>query len=85
MDIALVSLLYHLSIFTVLHYQFKKSVWNELGDISPLIDVSKLEEYFATKPTVVKDLNKNSKSQENKALLDPKRSQNIGKSCISLL
>ena len=58
--------------------QFKKSVWNELTDVSPLIDVLKLEEYFATKPSVVKDLNKNSKALEKQALLDPKRSQNIG-------
>ena len=46
-------------------------------DISPMIDVDKLEEYFATKQTV-KEISKPAKTQEKQNYLDAKRSQNIG-------
>jgi hypothetical protein len=52
-------------------------VWGELVDVSPMIDVVKLEEYFATKQTV-KEISKPTNTPEKKNYLDSKRSQNIG-------
>ena len=46
-------------------------------DVSPMIDVVKLEEYFATKQSV-KEVSKSAKTQEKQNYLDSKRSQNIG-------
>ena len=46
-------------------------------DVSPMIDVVKLEEYFATKQSV-KEVAKPAKNQEKQNYLDSKRSQNIG-------
>ena len=55
-----------------------KSVWKEMSDMSPSIDVNKLEELFATKPSKVPAQPFKRKANEPKNLLDAKRSQNLG-------
>ena len=57
-------------------------MWGELVDVSPMIDVVKLEEYFATKQTV-KEISKPTNTPEKKNYLDSKRSQNIGQLSVA--